>query len=255
MIQIITSVNEDWFSLRRQKFFGIMKSYANRGNFVFYCQLLNIFSAVYFIIIYNWPSLTPTIIYSNWNNSDAIVFKRMFPLRTKCLFENISPTAYIFIYIVQILQLFSLAFGNAGIDIFFFSLAMHICGQLEILNQEVAEIGDGDLKITKLKIIALGKRYQHLLEDAKNLEKTFSAIILVQLLINVTGISSFGMNFNIYFNFNSDTIPLGTLYTNSVFIYLYVSFFDPFLTFIFFVLHTILSFSFLLYLFTYSNFE
>ena len=196
--RIISSANEDWSLIKNQKLVKIMRSYARTGNFVFYAQVISISTVVSLQVLGNLPFLTPGVQNNSTNNSD-LLFERMLPQRTKCLFKNVSTRFYILVYILQSIQLISTSFGNVGIDVFFFSLAMHVCGQLQILYQEMSDFeGGDDFKVNKLRIVSLTKRHQHLLDEAQSLEETFSSIVMLQLAINITGISLFGI-VNLFF--------------------------------------------------------
>ena len=191
---IVTSANADWSVTKKPKLLKIMRSYANLANYVFYTQLASGFIVVLIHIVGNLPFLQPDVESNSTNTADDILFERMLPQRTKCLFKDVSTTTYVFIYILQSFQMICIVFGTIGTDAFFFSLAMHICGQFEALRQEISDFEEGDDFIeTKLRIVTLSKRHQHLLEVAKNLETTFNLIIVVQLVTNTAGICEFGI--------------------------------------------------------------
>ena len=198
---IITSAKTDWSVTKKPKFLAIMRSYANLGNFVLYTQLISICFVVLLYIIGNLPFLQPGVQSNSTNNIDDILFERTLPLRTNCLFKDVSITKYVFLYILQIIQIILIVLGIIGSDAFFFSLAMHICGQFEALHQEISDFVEGnDFIKTKLRIAALSKRHQHLLEGAQNFQTTFNLIITVQLVINITAMCECG---NITFIFTT----------------------------------------------------
>lgn len=191
--RIITTMNDDWFVTRKEELIKIMRSYARTGNIVFYAQGISTSTVIFFQVVGNLPFFTPGVKLNTTNGTEEIIFERMLPQRTKCLFMNVSSTSYALVYFLQSIQLICTGLGNVGTDIFFFSLAMHVSGQLEILKQELAEFqGLNNLNENKLRIVTLSKRHQKLLDDVQSLERTFNLIILVQLAINITGISLFG---------------------------------------------------------------
>lgn len=200
---IIISINEDWFSSMKPKFLGIMKGYSSRGNTVVYAYAITNALQLFLVFLDNLPTFPKTVRNNSTNNSYDISDERVLFLGTKSLLGDYSTTSYLLIYILQVLQCFSTAFGNVGIDAFFFSLAMHICGQLEILFHEMSDFKlENNLKATKCIIVAFIRRHQHLLKETQILETIFNLVILTQLVINITGVCTFGKTFNFLFRFN-----------------------------------------------------
>ena len=191
---IITSANADWSVTKKPKFWAIMRSYAYLGNVVLYTQFTSGSIVVLIYIVGNLPFLQPGVQSNSTNTTDDVLFERMFPQGTKCLFKDVSTTTYVFIYILQSFQIICLIFGTIAIDAFFFSLAMHICGQFETLREEISDFEEGDDFIeTELRIVATIKRHQHLLKVAQHFETAFNLIIAVQLVTNIAGICEFGI--------------------------------------------------------------
>lgn len=189
--EILSSINEDWRWLTKPKLRGFMITHTNLGNFVFYIQTISTTLIISLQIISSLSIFSSENVFRN--NSDVISFEREFPIRTKCLFKNVSGTSYMLICIMQSIQLISTALGNVGIDIFFFNLSMQICGRLEILYEEMSELkGTTDEKETKFKMIALIERHRHLWKEAQAIEYIFNSMILMQLVINITGICAYG---------------------------------------------------------------
>ena len=113
---------------------------------------------------------------------------RNFPLQTACTFEALSASFfYHIIFFIQVIQLITTCLGNCGNDVFFFGIAMHICGQFEILKEQFAAIGTGESeneKTVKIRLATLAKRHAHLVDLVGKLENTFNLIILVQLVMS-----------------------------------------------------------------------
>lgn len=194
--RIIYSVKNDWTLTKTSKSLKIMRSYARIGIYLFYVQMSSAFTVVSFLIVANLPFFTSESKNDLIINSEEAIYRRMLPQRTKCLFLNISTISYVLVYVLQSVQLALIGFINVGVDVFFFSLAMHISGQLEILYKEMSNFEENNnYNVDKRKIVSLCKRHWNLLEDAHVLEKTFSVIIMMQLAINITGISLFGTIF------------------------------------------------------------
>lgn len=204
LAKILSSVSDELNLMKEMKYRKIMKKYVSRGNFVFYAQSLSTATIISLEILSSLAfsgEMENNNSLSNDSSTNKIIIERGFPVRTKCLFMNVSTSSYLTISFVQSIQLISTAFGNVGMDIFFFNLSMLICGQLEILYEEISQFeGTIDVKETKLKIIELIKRHQLLWEEAQFLEKTFNLMILMQLVVNITGICSYGKTIFKLFN-------------------------------------------------------
>ncbi|XP_033219368.1 odorant receptor 13a-like [Belonocnema kinseyi] len=191
---IIVSVNEDWLSSMKTKYLGIMKGYASRGNTVLYAYAIIDTLQLSMLFLINFPTFPKNVKNNSTNNSYDISEERVLFLGTKSLLGDYSTTSYLLIYILQIVQCFSTSFGNFGIDFFFFSLAMQICGQLEILFHDMSDFNlKSNLKATKYIIVSFIKRHQHLLKEVEILETTFNLIILTQLAVNISGICTYGI--------------------------------------------------------------
>ncbi|XP_033219369.1 odorant receptor 22c-like [Belonocnema kinseyi] len=82
-------------------------------------------------------------------------------------------------------QLIYTTIGNCGTDVFFFGLAMHTCGQFEILRNDLTEfgmIGDGIQLRRSLHILI--KRHKHLINLSQQLDDSFNGILLMQLFLS-----------------------------------------------------------------------
>lgn len=120
------------------------------------------------------------------NGTDQVM--RNFPLQTACTFEAVTDSRFYYvIFVLQVIQLITTCLGNCGNDVFFFGIAMHVCGQFEILKEEFSSIGTGDSeneKIVRKKLADLARRHAHLVGLVDKLEDTFNLIILVQLVMS-----------------------------------------------------------------------
>ncbi|XP_033220132.1 odorant receptor 4-like [Belonocnema kinseyi] len=203
---IIVSINEDRLSSMKTKYLRIMKGYASRGNTVLYAYAISNTLQLSMLFLVNFPTFPKNVKNNSTNNSYDISEERVLFLGTKSLLGDYSTTSYLLIYILQIVQCFSTALGNVGIDIFFFNLTMQICGQLEILFYEMSDLNlESNLKAIKCTIASLINRHQHLLKQVQILETTFNLVILTQLVINITGVCTFGIQVLIAMQ-NSNTV-------------------------------------------------
>lgn len=198
VLRIISTVNEDWTMMKDLSFVDIMKSYASYGNFIYKAQLIVMVSEISVLAISGLPMSFQN--YSTDNANQSIVHRSL-PHGTKCVFVNLSNTMYIFIYIFQVIQCITTGLGNVGTDVFFFLLAMHICGQYDILCENICNIGGSrDYHSLRRRIINFSQKHQHLLKTTADLEETFCLIIMFQVVINISGLSLLGIN--IFLNIN-----------------------------------------------------
>ena len=111
---------------------------------------------------------------------------RQLPLKTGCLFSHYRDDIYGSLYAYEGVTIMITAHGNVGIDVFLFSLAMHLCGQIELLKNNIISIGSisEDIKDRQLKIASSAQRHNQLLELAGALNTTVSGMMVVQLLLN-----------------------------------------------------------------------
>lgn len=110
---------------------------------------------------------------------------RNFPLQTACTFEAIAHSnIYYIVFILQIYQLITTCLGNCGNDVFFFALGHHLCGQLEILNNEFEKLITLDKLQSKKNIQNYVDRHLHLIGLVEKLENAYNLIILAQLIMS-----------------------------------------------------------------------
>lgn len=195
LAKILCTVSDDMSLIKEAKYKKIMMKYVRRGNFVFYVQSISTATIISLEILSSLALSSNENINITINNisTNKIIINRGFPVQTKCLFMNVSTSSYLIISFTQSLQLITTAFGNVGIDIFFFNLSMLVSGQLEILYEEIAQFEEKfDVKEMKTNIIKLVEKHKLLWSEARCLDKTFNLMILLQLLVNITGICSYG---------------------------------------------------------------
>lgn len=126
------------------------------------------------------------------DNKNVTLWTFVFP--STCLYKGISYTTYKALYAMQILQAFLLFIAECASDSFFFSITMHLCGQLELLRIRFAEIA-GKIDEKKRYENLLGpwiKRHCQLITLAKNIEDSFNINILLRLGITTIVIAVSG---------------------------------------------------------------
>lgn len=104
-------------------------------------------------------------------------------LSTYCVFDDQSGLWRAAILLLQTMQIFVNATSHCGNDGFFFGIAMHLCGQFEVLRMNFANL-ENERSLSCEKIGALVRRHCHLIRLSDYLEEAFNVIILIQLLMS-----------------------------------------------------------------------
>lgn len=105
-----------------------MKNHAKKGRRVFYVQMV-----IAYLILCQY-TLNP--VYQPRQNASNL------PMQTVCTFMNLSRPAYLSVYFLESLGMAYMGLGFMGIDVLFFGMVMHLCGQLEILQNQFNAIGN-----------------------------------------------------------------------------------------------------------------
>ncbi|XP_043275199.1 uncharacterized protein [Venturia canescens] len=216
---VIKSAVDDWSMIEESSSREIMKQHARTGRFVFIYQMA---SAVLTIVLMAWAALPflaelPESLGDHFENSSATSFHnnsdllshlheakeinlpRSLPMGTGCFVNDISSISYALIFIYQVIQLIITSAGNIGTDVYFFSICMHVCGQLELLKIKFENFGhDSDSRTCHEQVRAFVKRHNHLIELSNIFEDSFNILILAQLSANAFIMSLLGIQLYLY---------------------------------------------------------
>ncbi|XP_012534864.1 odorant receptor 22c isoform X2 [Monomorium pharaonis] len=181
---LVTSVINDWSMSWDTRQREIMMRYTHIGRVVSLTMLyLGYASGVSFLFMaIPFDSLLPWLNVSTTNDNDTVV--TTYFLATYCVFGSLSTTAYSCVLLLQVAQIFVNATSHCGNDGFFFGLAMHLCGQFEILQMDFAGI-KADEQTCKNKIRMLIGRHCHLIRLADSFEYSFNMAIFAQVSMSV----------------------------------------------------------------------
>lgn len=194
LLKNLCNAASDWMYIIRQDHRQVMFRYTNLGRFVFFSQM----GSSYFVLIplIVGPLLSSTILLSSQNVT--LIAK---PEREMRAVELPQEMIYPFdalivcygIYILQTVQLISVAMGNVGSDVFFFGVCMHLCGQLEMLGLELLGLHEGKNDCwERTKIVRLIERHSLLLRLAKDMVDTLDVILVAQLILYASLIGLIG---------------------------------------------------------------
>nr|WGO81779.1 olfactory receptor 104 [Microplitis mediator] len=190
MYVIVSTAINDWKTVNNEKARRTMLRYAYIGRVVFIVQIIGAYAAGFQLIVSRLPFIM------NWNN-DRNYSTPMYtvPIGPSCwISSEISSFHYTAYYTFQCIQLFVVCTAYIGADTYFFGIAMHVCGQFELLSNSLTNIySDGQISNQKQNFSKFVERHKHLLCLANNFEETYNLIILSQvgidaLLICISGI-------------------------------------------------------------------
>uniref|UniRef100_A0A0C9QIW4 Or13a_6 protein n=2 Tax=Fopius arisanus TaxID=64838 RepID=A0A0C9QIW4_9HYME len=178
---IFHSAVQDWVDTENQKDVRIMIHHAYVGRIVCIVQMIGAYLAVVPMILMHFPSSFET--YDS--NNDTIIVRSV-PVGPKCwLPSDISFTTYLGYYSLICVQLFLLANMFLGVDVFAFGLAMHLCGQFQVLNRSLGEFDGGEPVFEqKIKVSKFARRHYSLLQLADDFEVAFNMLIFFELGAN-----------------------------------------------------------------------
>ncbi|XP_063992383.1 odorant receptor 4-like [Diachasmimorpha longicaudata] len=189
MLPIITSIMEDWSSIKNEDNLRIMSSAAKIGQKILFFQLGSAYlSAIPMFLC----GVQNTVVFDDKKNETEVV--KLIPLENPCFYRYIFDDFYTEIYLLQILQIIATILGNVGCDCYFFGITMHLVGQINCFGRDIEkfEPQEGESKNHEiLRVLIL--RHIHLMRMADNMEKTFNVAILFQVIANVLQISMAGL--------------------------------------------------------------
>lgn len=135
---------------------------------------------------------------------------RELPVKSGCLFGHYRDEIYGFFYVYESIMINITAHGNVGLDVFLFSLLMHLCGQIELIKKDLQEIGNSSEDSTKSKdkIEKFIKKHAKILDLAGAIITTASGMLVVQLFCNAGLNLMLGKSFSIHQVFMSHCIQL-----------------------------------------------
>lgn len=192
---LVTSIIDDWSMSRDKQQREVMMRYTHVGRVVSLTILyLGYASGVSFLFMaVPFDSLIPWLNVSKANDNDTMV--TTYFLATYCVFGSLPTITYSCVLLLQAAQIFVNATSHCGNDGFFFGLAMHLCGQFEVLQMDFAGI-EVEKQNCKKKIQMLIIRHCHLIKLADSFEYAFNMAILTQVSMSVLLLCVEGISFS-----------------------------------------------------------
>ncbi|CAD6216061.1 GSCOCT00013830001.3-RA-CDS, partial [Cotesia congregata] len=174
---ILKNIIDDWWIIKEKKSKFIMKKYASLNRMLFY-GLLTPF--LMYTVKLTLEKIPHTVLIDN-----TTVLLRTIPISSECWNFSDTPTIiYIIRFVWRTFEFMIYNIVSCGIDLYFFVIAMHICGQMEISNMNIRdfmEIHNGVFKSEKF--YAVINRQKNLLDMMDLLRESFNYVILAVSLI------------------------------------------------------------------------
>lgn len=187
---IVKSAVDDWSNVIDEKSRKIMLKYAYIGRLVFIIQMFGAYSTIIPLIFGNLP--TVMLAYKFDDNATNLPFRNI-PIGPNCWISPAMPTnIYLAYYCLVTVNLVILCTAYIGGDVYLFAMALHVCGQFELLYHNMESLDEhGSYSVLQKKVGKLSKRHSHLLNLAYQFEKTFNLMILIQVAASgfIIGIS------------------------------------------------------------------
>ncbi|XP_063992370.1 odorant receptor 4-like [Diachasmimorpha longicaudata] len=183
MLQIITSILEDWSSPKNDADIEPLSRASKIGRKISSFQLLSAFISTIPMFLCGMGN---SAIFDATKNETEIV--KAIPLANPCFYKYIFMDLYIEIYLLQILQIIATILGNVGCDCYFFGVTMLLVGQIQCFASDIERFEPNRQSLT----IVIGK-HNHLIQMADHLEKIFRAVIAFQVMANVYQICMGGL--------------------------------------------------------------
>lgn len=181
---LVSSLIDDWSTYKEKRRREVMMKYTNIGRIVSLAMLyLGYASGVSFLFMaVPFDMFIPWLNLSRLEDNGTVV--PTYFLATYCVFGSLPAIAHTGVLLLQTVQIFINATSHCGNDGFFFGLAMHICGQFEVLQMDFADV-QANRRTYKREIRMLIIRHGRLIRLADNLEYAFNMAIFAQLGMSV----------------------------------------------------------------------
>lgn len=175
-----SKARDNWMNIADKNCIKIMINYAKIGKKLYYIQMpIACFVIIQYIL---FPVLQPRENVSN------------LPVRTICTFNNLGTTRHILVYFIESVGAFYVVFSYFGIDAVFFGIAMHLCGQVKILQKQFNKIARPAGQSTFIrKLSVLTQKYYALTQLTRDINITYSFIIYLQFILTTFLFTSRGM--------------------------------------------------------------
>lgn len=179
LLEIVTSMVDDWAVQKDKKVRWIMKKYATMSTRVTVLTfiLVGVIVVIYIVmaisaVIEKTGQLGNEIDGMNVSHADG---------SESCVFRSASSRQAFMV--VQAMQMFTTGILTFGTTSFFFGLAMHLCAQFDALSIKLSEFRVSEARHAITEAV---QRHCHLIRLAECMEESFNASVLMYLFVTST---------------------------------------------------------------------
>ncbi|TGZ52809.1 Uncharacterized protein DBV15_10135 [Temnothorax longispinosus] len=179
LLEIVTSIMDDWAVQKDKKVRWVMKKYATMSTRV---TVLTFFLVSIIVSTYITMAISAITVKTGQldNEIDNVNVSHENGSQS-CMFESASSRqAFLVIQAIQMLTTGILTFGTTS---FFFGLAMHLCAQYDALSIKLSEFRVSEARRAIAEAV---QRHCHLIRLAECMEESFNASVLMYLFVTST---------------------------------------------------------------------
>lgn len=178
LLEIVTSMLDDWAMQKDKKVRWIMKKYATMSTRV---TVLTFILVSIIMVVYAVNAISAVIAKIADQHDDEIGNVNHEDGNQSCAFQ--SPSSHQAFAVIQAMQMFTTGILTFGTTSFFFGLAMHLCAQFDALSMKLSEFRVSEARRVIAEVV---QRHCHLIRLAECMEESFNANVLVYLFVTST---------------------------------------------------------------------
>ncbi|XP_011878802.1 PREDICTED: odorant receptor 45b-like [Vollenhovia emeryi] len=178
LLEIVTSMIDDWVVQKDKKVRWIMKKYATMSTRVTVLTFILVA-----IIVGGYAVMAITAVTAKTGQLDNEINVNVSHENGSqpCMFR--SASSHQALIVIQAMQMFTTGILTFGTTSFFFGLTMHLCAQFDALSLKISEFRVSEAR----RVIAEAvQRHCHLIRLAECMEESFNASVLIYLFVTST---------------------------------------------------------------------
>lgn len=186
MTIIIDNIINDWWDAKDNAYLkAIMHKYSSLNRILFYMILTP-------LLLYIFKISSERIPYTTMIDNITVLI-RTTPVSSECWNYADAPIIiYITRFVSRIIECCIYNIASGGVDLYFFVIAMHICGQVEIISSRFQKFHLNNQIFDRNKLLIIINRQKCLLELIDCLLGAFEFLMLVVLLSSTIQLNVIG---------------------------------------------------------------
>lgn len=179
LLEIVTSMMNDWAMQRDKKVRWVMKKYATMSMLV---TVLTFILVGIIVSVYTSMAISAITMKTGHldNETDNVSISHEDETQF-CVFR--SASSHQAFMVIQAIQMFITGVLTFGTTSFFFGLAMHLCAQFDALSIKLSEFRVSEAHRAIAEAV---QRHCHLIRLAECMEESFNASVLMYLFVTST---------------------------------------------------------------------